>query len=441
MLYYRKLKQICLNALLFNSIFSGSTAIKTMFSGDSDVEGWSTDKTYPNSVNKGIGGYTCKQVKKKLGDHLDTFKPVWVVLVCGENDLWGQSATATFKDFMNLVNEIVDTGARVLYMGTKPEPGTKRIHSKYRSYDAKIRAKATEMAAASSNQSPPLIMVDVYPVFDTIQKDDPGALYQRDKLHLSKYGYSYWDKWATTALADDIGSCIRWENNLCVEKSNGGTTRTPSQKPPTTPAPTPSKGSPSVIVAEAGVNVCPSGYTKIQSEQGCKEAMSVVEKSDWQGDEDDEEWPSKCYFCNNVNGCTEGTWFNKHKVGASRSGAKPICALPGWEDDNVCGDDSDWIRTAKNGKTNECNWVGKNKSKKGRRCRQKGDDGRVASEACRYSCLVDDKNWLHKTSKGHNKKCIWVQNLPKKRCKKTGEDGRPASEACAFSCLGYGSEC
>jgi hypothetical protein len=37
-------------------------------------------------------------------------------------------------------------GARVVYMGTKPEPATTRLHAKYRRFDQGILALATALA-------------------------------------------------------------------------------------------------------------------------------------------------------------------------------------------------------------------------------------------------------------------------------------------------------
>lgn len=55
---------------------------KVMFTGDSDIEGWSTAKTFPGSVNVGVGGWTCKNVLNKIGQQLRAHNPDWVVLVC-----------------------------------------------------------------------------------------------------------------------------------------------------------------------------------------------------------------------------------------------------------------------------------------------------------------------------------------------------------------------
>jgi len=356
--------------LLLNAITT-TTAIKTLFVGDSDIDYWQTDGEFPDSVNKGVGGSTCRGVSNRIDGQLVEYEPEWVVLVCGENDLWGGSVTATFNNFVEVVDKIVATGARVVYMGTKPEPDTTFLHCKYRQYDAKIREKAIEMDASSASDEPsPLVMVDVYPVFDTIENSSPGVLYRSDDLHLSRAGYSYWNTWATTALADSVGFCVRWKDDDCEDESTGGS-------PTVTPPPT------QVILGVASVNVCPSGYQKIQSEQGCQEAMRLIGMADWEGSEDVDNWPSKCYYCNNVQGCSNGVWFNKHGTGQARNGAKPICALPGWEDGNVCGDDSDWRFTRNNGIEKDCDWVGTNQNK---RCRRLGDDGRRAYEACRFSC-------------------------------------------------------
>lgn len=435
--------------LLLSLITSTKASVTTLFAGDSDIEYWNTDSEFPDSVNKGVGGWTCKQVRNKIGNHLNTYEPDQVVLVCGENDLWGQSVTKTFDDFMKVVDEIVATGARVIYMGTKPEPDTKSLHSKYRSYDAKIRAKAIEMSTASPKRPPPLVMVDVYPIFDAIEDSDPGLLYRNDDLHLSNAGYSYWNTWAQTALADVVGFCIRWKDNICAEESTGGSpTLSPESIPspkPTPPTPSP-QGAPDAILGEVSVNVCPSGYQKIQSEQGCKAAMALIGEDDWKGTEDENNWPSKCYFCNNVQDCTNGVWFNKHGTGQARNGAKPICAVTGWEDNAVCGDDSDWRLTKSNGIEKDCEWVGKKNARA--RCGKNGDDGRKASEACRFTCLgkgsicggcVDDNEWKFENPNGRIKKCDWVGKSPTKRCNKVGVDNSVASDACALSCSGNGS--
>ena len=47
----------------------------------------STATVAADGYNIGIGGSTCKEVKKRAADRMAAFLPSWVVLVCGENDL------------------------------------------------------------------------------------------------------------------------------------------------------------------------------------------------------------------------------------------------------------------------------------------------------------------------------------------------------------------
>ena len=45
------------------------------------------------------------------------------------------------------------------------------------------------------------------------------------------------------------------------------------------------------------------------------------------GDEDDSDWPSGCYYCDDdVDGCTTGAWLNTHSTGSANGGAQPYCS-------------------------------------------------------------------------------------------------------------------
>ena len=185
--------------------------VETLFEGDSDIEGWPTD-TYPSSANVGVGGAVCRDVLDTINDILDAYQPTRVVLVCGENDLWGQGVQRTFDDFSAVVSRIHQTGATVYYMGTKPEPETVSLHEDYRAYDARIRQHALELA---TDDRTPLVMIDVYPSFEAL--GNPDRLYRRDQLHLSRDGYDLWDEWLVTAFTED--SCIVWESGVCQSPS------------------------------------------------------------------------------------------------------------------------------------------------------------------------------------------------------------------------------
>ena len=166
----------------------GSTVLNfdnVLFLGDSDIEFWDTKSAFPGASNVGVAGWTCQNVynnlfnNKKLVPTGDA-QPRWVVLVCGENDLDLSSAADTFTRFKKIVAALTARGIRVLYLGTKPEPATVLLHREYEEYDASIRAYASDLAART--ESPPLVMVDVYPAFEEL--GNPAKLYDSDDIHL-----------------------------------------------------------------------------------------------------------------------------------------------------------------------------------------------------------------------------------------------------------------
>ncbi len=179
-----------------------------LFEGDSDIEYWDTSG-YAGAANVGVGGATCRDVLDTIEDVLAEYQPSEVVLVCGENDLWEQGVRATFEDFSGVVSRIQARGATVYYMGTKPEPSTTSLHAEYQEYDALIRTHAESLSAAGAA---PLVMIDVYPVFETA--DNPDSPYLDDGLHLSGAGYALWDAWLAAARGE--AGCILWERASCV---------------------------------------------------------------------------------------------------------------------------------------------------------------------------------------------------------------------------------
>jgi len=200
----------------------GDMTYKTLFVGDSDIEYWKTTNTdFPQSHNVGVAGWTARQVNKKIAGFLAEYPPTdWVVLVCGENDFnGGSSVKRTFEYFKKIVKEVLTTtGARVLYIGTKPEPDTTDLHGEYEEYDQKIRDYAKQLSddRNETTLTPPLVMIDTYLYFTSI--GNPRSLYQKDKLHLSKKGYFYWNKWTNYVFENADSQCQVYQNNECTQE-------------------------------------------------------------------------------------------------------------------------------------------------------------------------------------------------------------------------------
>jgi lysophospholipase L1-like esterase len=180
------------------------------------------------SYNVGYGGYTCENVLAEASTMSSAFAPSTVVLVCGENDFGSDSRSTadTFALFTQIVDAYLAGGARVVYIGTKPEPGTTELHAQYKEYDALIAKLAADRAAGGG--LPPLTMIDSNAGF--VAAGNGADLYSGDELHLSPAGYSLWESWLTAAVtptADDV-NCYLWRSGSCVA---GGADATPTTSP------------------------------------------------------------------------------------------------------------------------------------------------------------------------------------------------------------------
>ena len=190
-----------------------------LFVGDSDIENWADyapeDLDEESYENLGVGGATCEEIADDqygLVADLQQYQPIWVILVCGENDLGGDATVEeTFGYFEEVVEIIHNSGANVLYMGTKPEPATADLHDMYQDYDASIKEYAQWLR---ENNEGNLIVVDVYASFEDL--GNPDSLYDDDELHLSSEGYGYWNQWASSGI-DDPDACVIWQSNSCVD--------------------------------------------------------------------------------------------------------------------------------------------------------------------------------------------------------------------------------
>lgn len=273
---------------------------KTVFVGDSDIDYWvSSSKAVPGSYNVGIGGATCNDVIKEIDFILQRFEPKSVVLVCGENDLGGGASVATtFNRWTKVVNKILDASVPIVQLGTKPEADSKNLWKKYQRYDAKIKKVVADRAADALK--PSLVFIDTYEAFLALGNGnnyyDPDE--KPDYLHLGPEGYALWDKWVKNGLSNF--GCVLWNGDICERstfKVSGGST-------------------------------CPEGFKPLESEDECRAAVGSVKLGShnvFNGNENNAKWPAGCYYCKDVDGCADGTWFNRDKDGESVDRTQVYC--------------------------------------------------------------------------------------------------------------------
>jgi len=216
----------CSDGVWFNSHSSGQTvtgtqrfcqkgydpaSVDVLFVGDSDIDYWDSSVAFPGSFNVGIGGYTTVDVINEVDQWVADLDPKWAVIVCGENDIGGNrtDTIAAFRRFESIVGKLIGDGARVIYLGTKPEPKSKDVYKEYNYYDAQIRKFAS--ALAKDKAIPPFQMIDVFPSFTS-----KWELYNSDGLHMSRLGYAFWNGWVKLAM-NSPDPCIRWRDGVCME--------------------------------------------------------------------------------------------------------------------------------------------------------------------------------------------------------------------------------
>jgi len=159
----------------------------TLFTGSSTIRRWNTlSKDFPEIpvLNRGFGGSQLHQVLHHFDDLFPRYKPVRIVLYCGENDLWdGKPVEQALTEFTTLVTRIrkVLPNTPLIYLSCKPSPKRMSKWKTYQELNGKIRTLC--------EKDPLLTFVDLSTILlGPDGKPTPG-IWDKDQLHVNQAGY------------------------------------------------------------------------------------------------------------------------------------------------------------------------------------------------------------------------------------------------------------
>lgn len=163
-----------------------------LFTGSSSIRKWDdaqwTFAKY-SALNRGIGGAVTNDIIYYLNDIVFKYQPKQIVIYVGENDLMDKVSTAdsVFNRTMKLYQAIRAKMPEVpiVYIGMKPSPSRENIMPQELAFNTMMK----DFLAKEKNT----VFVDVYPLMLNDGKLRP-ELYVGDKLHMTKLGYTIWEK-------------------------------------------------------------------------------------------------------------------------------------------------------------------------------------------------------------------------------------------------------
>jgi lysophospholipase L1-like esterase len=183
-----------------------------VFTGSSSIRKWDdVEYTFAayTALNRGIGGAVTNDIIRYLNDLVFKYQPKQIVIYVGENDLVVKKSKAdsillkkstadsilvkkadldsVYNRTMKLYQAIRAKMPEVpiLYIGMKPSPSREKIMPMELEFNAQVKS----FLATDKNA----VFVDVYPLMLDNGKLRP-ELYVGDKLHMTKLGYTIWEK-------------------------------------------------------------------------------------------------------------------------------------------------------------------------------------------------------------------------------------------------------
>lgn len=165
-----------------------------VFVGSSSFTMWTDVKDYfpgYNIINRGFGGSSLPDVIQHASSTIYAYKPLQVVIYCGENDFSytpNTNADTIFSRFSTLFGMIRKElpKANIVFISMKPSPSRLKYMPEMK--------RANEMIRKYLKKQNNSAFIDVYSKMLLADGSPMPDIFKSDNLHMNEKGYAIWQK-------------------------------------------------------------------------------------------------------------------------------------------------------------------------------------------------------------------------------------------------------
>jgi lysophospholipase L1-like esterase len=166
-----------------------------LFVGSSSFTSWKDVQEYfpgYKILNRGFGGSSMPDIIRYANDIIIPYKPIQIVIYCGENDIAGDTSVTgeiVFDRFRELYKTIrTNLGhVSITYISMKPSPS--RWHWRSKMMDGNKRVDKFLSKKKRNGK-----YISVWNAMLGANGEPKPEIFLRDNLHMNKDGYAIWQK-------------------------------------------------------------------------------------------------------------------------------------------------------------------------------------------------------------------------------------------------------
>ncbi|MFN0293652.1 GDSL-type esterase/lipase family protein [Pedobacter helvus] len=168
--------------------------------GSSSFSRWKDVKSYfPDYylLNRSFGGSVIPQLIYHAEDVIFRYKPVQILIYCGDNDIAVKTATpeevaASYETLFNMIRKRLGEKVNITYVAIKPSPARK--------WNAPRVIATNQLIANFIKKKSNANFVDVYQKMVDEKGEPLPDIFISDNLHMNEKGYEIWKEALTPVL-------------------------------------------------------------------------------------------------------------------------------------------------------------------------------------------------------------------------------------------------